>query len=104
EANRELLSRLLRRDGFAVRTASDGATGLAMARSGEVDLVLLDIVMPGMDGYEVLEQIAADRELQHLPVIMLTSLDERESITRCIEAGAWDHVPKPFDPVILRAR
>ena len=102
EANRELLSRLLRRDGFRVHTASNGHDGLALARSGEVDLVLLDIVMPDMDGYEMLAQLGA--EVQRLPVIMLTSLDERESITRCIEAGAWDHVPKPFDPVILRAR
>ncbi len=103
-ANRDLLDRLLRRDGRRVCQAEDGVHGLERARVGDIDLVLLDIVMPGLDGYGVLDELMGDDRLQHLPVIMLTSLDERDSITRCIEAGAWDHVPKPFDPVILRSR
>jgi CheY-like chemotaxis protein len=103
-ANRELLQRRLSRDGFAVLTAADGVQALEAIRSQSVDVVLLDIMMPVMDGYETLDRIKADPELRHLPVIMLTSLDEAESITRCIERGAEDHLPKPFDPVLLRAR
>jgi CheY-like chemotaxis protein len=103
-ANRELLERRLTRDGFVVRTAANGAEALEVIRADSVDVVLLDIMMPVMDGYETLERIKVDPELRHLPVIMLTSLDEPESITRCIEQGAEDHLPKPFDPVLLRAR
>lgn len=102
--NRDLLERRLKRDGFAVLTAADGAEALSVTRTQPVDVVLLDIMMPVMDGYETLERLKADPELRHLPVIMLTSLDEPESITRCIERGAEDHLPKPFDPVLLRAR
>jgi CheY-like chemotaxis protein len=102
--NRDLLERRLKRDGFAVLTAADGAEALEVTRTQAVDVVLLDIMMPVMDGYETLERLKADPELRHLPVIMLTSLDEPESITRCIERGAEDHLPKPFDPVLLRAR
>jgi CheY-like chemotaxis protein len=104
QANRDLLERRLARDGFVVLTACDGAQALHVVRSRAIDVVLLDIMMPVMDGYETLEQIKADPDLRHLPVIMLTSLDESESITRCIENGAEDHLPKPFDPVLLRAR
>lgn len=103
-ANRDLLERRLKRDGFAVLTAADGAEALEVIHSQPVDVVLLDIIMPVMDGYETLDRLKADPELRHLPVIMLSSLDEPESITRCIERGAEDHLPKPFDPVLLRAR
>ena len=102
--NRDLLTRVLQRDGYEVRTAADGREGLEVARREPIDLVLLDILMPHMDGYETLERLKADDELRHVPVIMLTSLDEHSSIARCIEAGAEDHLPKPFDPVLLRAR
>ena len=102
--NRELLERRLMRDGFAVLTAADGVEALEVTRTQPVDVVLLDIMMPTMDGYETLERLKSDPDLRHLPVIMLTSLDEPESITRCIERGAEDHLPKPFDPVLLRAR
>ena len=104
EDNRDLLERRLSRDGFAVLTACNGAEALSVIRAQPVDVVLLDIMMPIMDGYETLERIKAEPELRHLPVIMLTSLDEADSITRCIEQGAEDHLPKPFDPVLLRAR
>ncbi len=103
-ANRDLLSRLLHRDGFRVVTAGDGQEGIRRMREVDVDVVLLDILMPVMDGYETLERLKLDEELRHVPVIMLTSLDEPQSITRCIQAGAEDHLPKPFDPVLLRAR
>lgn len=102
--NREVLSRLLMRDGFRVITAENGRTGIEQMRQHPIDVVLLDIVMPELDGYETLETIRADRELAHIPIIMLSSLDDPHSITRCIEAGAEDHLPKPFDPVLLRAR
>ncbi|MCA9707689.1 MAG: response regulator [Myxococcales bacterium] len=103
-SNRELLERRLRRDGFEVLTAEHGSRALEVVRAQPVDVVLLDIIMPVMDGYQTLEQLKADPDLRHLPVIMLTSLDEPESITRCVERGAEDHLPKPFDAVLLRAR
>ena len=68
------------------------------------DVVLLDLVMPGMDGIEVLERIKGDDALRHLPVIVISGVDDAESVVRCIEMGAEDFLPKPFDPVILRAR
>ncbi len=104
KANRELLERRLRRDGLDVLTAADGAEALQVVAQMSVDVVLLDIMMPVMNGYETLERLKSDEQTRHVPVIMLTSLDEPESITRCIEAGAEDHLPKPFDPVLLRAR
>ncbi|MEM7159585.1 MAG: response regulator [Myxococcota bacterium] len=103
-ANRELLERRLARDGYAAITADNGVEALRVVRSQRIDVVLLDIMMPVMDGYETLERLKSDPELRHLPVIMLTSLDEPDSITRCIQQGAEDHLPKPFDPVLLRAR
>ncbi|HRZ10460.1 MAG TPA: PP2C family protein-serine/threonine phosphatase, partial [Gemmatimonadales bacterium] len=63
-----------------------------------------DIMMPNMNGYEVLEAMAADERLRHVPVIMISAIDEKESIARCIELGADDYLPKPFDPLILQAR
>jgi DNA-binding response OmpR family regulator len=67
-------------------------------------VVLLDVVMPGVDGYETLERIKADDALRHLPVIMISGVDELESVVRCIELGAADYLPKPFDAAILHAR
>lgn len=102
--NRDMLSRRLERDGHFVFEATNGEQALETARSVAVDLVLLDIMMPIMDGYTTLAAFKADERLRHVPIIMLTSLDEPESISRCIELGAEDHLPKPFDPVLLRAR
>ena len=68
------------------------------------DLVLLDIMMPNMNGYEVLEQMKADDKLRHIPVIMISAVDEMDSVVRCIELGAEDYLPKPFNPTLLRAR
>src|SRR4051812_2907364 len=73
-------------------------------RAGDVDLVLLDIVMPRMDGFQVLAEMKSDAALRDIPVIMISAADDHESVIRCIEAGAEDHLPKPFDPVLLRAR
>ena len=102
--NRAILRRGLEREGHAVETADDGREALAALRAGGVDLVLLDIVMPRMDGFGVLEAMKTDPALHDIPVIMISAVDDHESVIRCIEAGAEDHLPKPFDPVLLRAR
>jgi CheY-like chemotaxis protein len=104
DMNRDMLSRRLKRAGHFVLEAGDGKEALEVATHVQVDLVLLDIMMPVMDGYQTLAEFKRRERLRHIPVIMLSSLDEPESITRCIELGAEDHLPKPFDPVLLRAR
>jgi class 3 adenylate cyclase len=102
--NRAMLTRFLEQDGYRVDTAADGRQALERLQSEPFDLVLLDVVMPNMDGYEVLTQMQQDEVLRHLPVVMITSLDDVESAVRCIETGADDYLAKPFDPVVLRAR
>ncbi len=104
EANREVLSRHLQRMGCAVSTAAHGRAAMQMLRAEPVDLVLLDVMMPEMDGYEVLAQIKASDSLRHLPVIMISALDQMDAVVRCIQAGAADFLSKPFEPVLLRAR
>jgi CheY-like chemotaxis protein len=102
--NRLILSRRLEQEGLAVVTASDGREALERLRSQPFDLVFLDIVMPEVDGYAVLSEVKADPALRHIPVIVVSALEEIESVARCIEAGAEDYLTKPFDPVLLRAR
>src|SRR5947207_8636765 len=75
-----------------------------MAETGAFDLVLLDMMMPGLSGFEVLSRLKADERSRDLPVIMISALDELDSTVRCIEAGAEDYLPKPFNPILLRAR
>jgi len=105
EDNRYTLTRRLKREGYTnLVTANDGKQALGLLRSTRFDLLLLDIMMPEMNGYEVLEQLKADAELRHLPVIMISAVSEIESVVRCIELGAEDYLPKPFDPTLLRAR
>lgn len=104
QMNREMLSRRLVKMGYKVREAANGHLALDELKQRPFDLVLLDIIMPELDGFRTLEFIKTDQMLRHVPVIMLTALDEVESTVRCIEAGAEDYVPKPFNPVILRAR
>jgi adenylate cyclase len=103
-ANRDLLSRRLQREGYRVTSAADGAAALTLIAAEGFDLVLLDLMMPGMSGFEVLSRLKADESTRHLPVIMISALDELESTVRCIAAGAEDYLPKPFNPVLLRAR
>jgi adenylate cyclase len=103
-SNRDLLSRRLAREGHRVTTADDGASALALLAAEGFDLVLLDLMMPGMSGFEVLCRLKADERCRHLPVIMISALDELDSAVRCIEAGAEDYLSKPFNPVVLRAR
>jgi class 3 adenylate cyclase len=102
--NRKLLVRLLEQEGHRARTAEDGRQALGLLRAEHSDVVLLDIVMPELDGISVLEQLKSDPALHHLPVIMISAVDEFESVVRCIEIGAEDYLPKPFDAVLLRAR
>jgi serine phosphatase RsbU (regulator of sigma subunit) len=102
--NRDLLSRRLQQQGHTVSRAENGRRALEMIAAEEFDLVLLDIMMPELDGYAVLEQLRADGTLDRLPVIMISAVTEIESVVRCIEIGATDYLPKPFNTVLLRAR
>lgn len=104
ETNRELLRRRLARQGFEVTTAMDGRDALARLNAKPFDLVLLDILMPQMDGHQALQQMKASPALRHIPVIMISALDDLQSLVRCIEDGADDYLTKPFDPVLLKAR
>jgi two-component system cell cycle response regulator len=102
--NRDLLRRRLEREGHHVVMAGNGKEALDRIAAGGLDLVLLDILMPEMDGYQVLAHVKSTPAGRELPVIMISSLDEIDSVVRCIEMGAEDFLPKPFDPVLLRAR
>src|SRR5262245_9319115 len=105
EDNRFALSRRLARQGYLnVTTAADGRQALELLNSRPFDLVLLDIMMPNVNGYEVLSAMKADERLRHIPVIIISAVDEIESVIRCIELGAEDYLPKPFNPTLLRAR
>jgi adenylate cyclase len=104
EMNRDLLSRRLQRQGHKVFMATDGRDALAVVQTQSFDLILLDIMMPGMNGYEVLERLKADPNYAHIPVIMISALDDIESVVRCIELGAEDYLFKPFNPTLLKAR
>jgi len=105
EDNRYTLTRRLNRQGYEnLTTAENGREALDLLAKQSFDLVLLDIMMPVMNGYEVLEHIKSDMVLRDIPVIMISAVDEMESIVRCIEAGAEDHLPKPFNATLLQAR
>lgn len=102
--NRLKLANSLEQQGHTVALAENGVQALEMMRAEPFDLVLLDIVMPEMDGFEVLERMHDDVTLRELPVIVISALDELDSVVRGIEMGAEDYLPKPFDPILLRAR
>ncbi len=102
--NRMILRRALESQGHLVEEAENGRQALERLAAGPIDLVLLDLIMPELDGYATLEAIKADPRLQHVPVIIISSVEELDSIVRCIEMGATDYLPKPFQPAILRAR
>jgi adenylate cyclase len=103
-SNRDLLSRRLQRQGHTVFQAEDGGAALAVVEKEALDLVLLDLMMPGISGYDVLASLKRDPRFRDIPVIMISALSELDSIVRCIEAGAEDYLAKPFDPTLLRAR
>ena len=104
EENCTVLQRRLEKEGHTCAAVYDGATALERLAVEDFDLVLLDIMMPGIDGREVLRRIKTDEKLRHVPVIMISALDQIESVVACIEQGAEDYLPKPFNPVLLRAR
>lgn len=102
EMNRDMLSRRLLRKGYEVETARDGAEALALIAARSFDLILLDVMMPGIDGVEVLRTIRRERTISELPVIMATARDQSENVVAALEAGANDYVTKPIDfPVVL---
>lgn len=105
EDNCYTLTRRLKRQGYDnVATAGHGREALELLAARSFDLVLLDVMMPDMNGYEVLETMKADPALRGIPVVMISALDEMDSVTRCIELGAEDYLAKPFDPTLLRDR
>jgi CheY-like chemotaxis protein len=104
EGNRDMLSRQLEKQQHEVSTAADGMSALALLRTSRFDIVLLDLMMPGMNGYEVLETIKRDPALGRVAVILISALDEMDAVARSIEAGAEDYLFKPVNPTLLRAR
>jgi DNA-binding response OmpR family regulator len=104
EDNRAVLERRLKRQGHSTDSASGGRAALELLGRERFDLVLLDVLMPDLDGLAVLERMKADAAMRDIPVIMISALDDVASVVRCIERGAEDHLTKPFDPVLLRAR
>lgn len=104
ESNRDMLSRRLQRQGYATVPAENGREALEKLAGESFDLVLLDVMMPEMDGHATLAYLKADPSLARIPVIMISAQTELDSVARCIEMGAEDYLPKPFNPVLLRAR
>lgn len=102
--NRLILTRSLELQGHIVETAENGADGLSKLRSQAFDLVLLDIEMPVMDGFQVLEACLNDVDLRQIPIIMTSAMDELDAVVKCVELGAEDYLTKPVNPVLLRAR
>jgi adenylate cyclase len=104
KVNRLLLARSLEGQGHTVTLAENGRQALEILRSKPYDLLLLDIEMPEMDGYQVLEQIVQHPDLRHIPVIVTSAVEGMDAVVRCIELGAEDYLPKPLNPTLLRAR
>ena len=105
EFNRNLLVRHLRNENYEnVETAENGRQALEVVRGGDFDLIFLDVEMPEMDGHAVLERLKSDMRARNIPVIMISGKEEEDSVVKCIELGAEDFLPKPFNPVMLRAR
>ena len=102
--NRIMLSRYITKLGYQATLVENGRQALEKLQAEQFDLVLLDVQMPEMDGYQVLEQLKADPRLGDIPVLMISAVEELESVVKCIELGAQDYLPKPFNPVLLRAR
>ncbi len=102
--NRLLIGRNLEHLGHKVAFAENGRQALELLRAQPFDLVILDVEMPELDGYQVLAQVMADQSLKNIPVLMASSLDELDSVVKCIEMGAEDYLHKPVNPVLLKAR
>jgi signal transduction histidine kinase len=104
EDNRQLLRRILERQGYAVTLAASGPECLELMEHYRFDLVLLDVMMPGLSGFEVLSRIRENPEMRSVPVVVVSALGESSAAIRCLKMGAEDYLPKPFDPVLLKAR
>lgn len=104
EMNRELLARRLEKEGYRVTKADDGYLGLGMLDVKEFDLVMLDLLMPNIDGFEVLDKMQAHPRWKNIPVIVITSINDVDTAAECIKKGAADYLTKPFHSVILLAR
>jgi len=104
ELNRDMLSRWLERQGHSVVLAENGRQALDVVQQVAVDLILLDIMMPEMNGYQVLEHLKNENKLLHLPVIVISAVDDLDSLVKCIEMGAEEYVLKPFNRVLLQSR
>jgi len=104
EANRALLARRLVRQGYSLLFAETGEAGLATAAREAVDVILLDVWLPGLSGYGVLARLKSDEALREIPVLIITAVDDAQSVTRCLALGADDYLAKPYDPVVLGAR
>lgn len=104
EYNRDILRRRLEKENYDVIECVNGRLALEALQTENVDMILLDIMMPEMDGYQVLEILKADNKLKNIPVIVISALSEIDNAVKCIELGAEDHLPKPFSPTLLKAR
>jgi class 3 adenylate cyclase/CheY-like chemotaxis protein len=102
--NRDLLTRLLGNNGYTIATAGDGRAGLEYLRRNPVDLVISDLVMPGLDGLQLLREIRRTESLAEVAVVVTSGVDETDLVVKCLKSGAEDYVVKPFDPDILRTR
>jgi len=104
ESNRDFLSRRLEKQGFFVDVAENGQMAINMLKTKHYDLILLDIIMPKLNGYEVLAKLKKNEKLKHIPVIMISALDEIDSVVQCLEMGAEDYLQKPFKQIILTTK
>jgi adenylate cyclase len=104
DSNRDLLSRRLSKQGLVVDTAADGIEALNKISTREYDLILLDVIMPKLDGFQVLARIKNNEKYKHIPVLMISALDEIDGVVRCITMGAEDFIQKPFNQIILNAK
>lgn len=102
--NRTLLSHSVKKAGYDVEMATGGQEALTMLSDSDFDIVLLDLLMPDMSGYEVLERMKGDETLRHIPVIVVSNMKEMTNVAECIELGAADHLSKPANPILLKAR
>lgn len=104
DMNRDLLSRRMEQEGYHVASASGGRQALEILRQERFDLLLLDLMMPDMDGFQVLEQLKADARNINMPVMMITADNDVESVKRCIKLGAVDYIVKPINMAVLKSR
>jgi CheY-like chemotaxis protein len=104
EVNRALLGRRVERLGHRTLEAENGRQAIALLDQHEIDLVLCDLVMPEMDGYELISQMQAHPKMNQVPIVVISAKDDAEAVMRCLDLGAEDYVSKPFNPTLLRVR